>query len=267
MKLYIKSFSSYRDDIDNLDIKKELKHTYKQDTRRKDAFIHLAMLGILKLQEKININPLDELYMTSGVGNTDVLQRVDDYVYRLEQCIKPFDFINMLGNTTSYYVANTVGLKGKNIFQISDNFTFINSLISIFASISSSKKEAILGSIDLIHEPKEIHQRILGLQDEYNLISSTNYQYLSLDSKDSLASLEFDVKIYTIDEINLILQNNLINVIASPRCRNLQIEKENYFFETMPSYLINQYTQKNKDLLYIDCFEDEYKILKLNILK
>jgi len=267
MKLYVKSFSSYKSDIDKLDVKKELKQTYKQDTRRKDAFIHLAMLGIVKLKDKIDINPMDELYMTSGVGNIDILQRVDEYVNGQGQCIKPFDFINILGNTTSYYVAHAVGLKGKNIFQTSEYFTFIHSLISIYSSISTSKKEAILGSIDLSHEPKEILQRVLDVPTKYELLSSVNYQYLSLESSDALASLEFDIKIYSHDEIKTLLKNITCDVITSPRCINLELQKETYFFENLPSYLINKYIEDNSDLLYIDCFKNKYKILKLTSMK
>ena len=37
MKLYIKGFSSYRSDIDEVEIKKVLKQKYKYDPRRQDA--------------------------------------------------------------------------------------------------------------------------------------------------------------------------------------------------------------------------------------
>jgi len=265
MKLYIKAFSSYRSDTEDIDIKKELKQTYKKDTRRKDAFIHLAMFGAQRLQDKITINSNDELYMTSGVGNAEVLQRVDEYVHRQGQCIKPFDFINMLGNTTSYYVADSLNLTGKNIFQISDNFTFINSLISIYASISSSKKNAILGSIDLINEPQEIIKRVLGIDKDTNIISSVNYQYLTLDSHNSLAKIEFDTKIYTLNEINDYLSNIDTKIYTSNRCLHVEGVKDTAFFETLASWVINNAILKSEDITYIDCIEDRYKIVTLKI--
>ena len=149
MKLYVKAFSSYRGDLNEFDVKKELKQGYKLDTRRQDTFIHLALYGALQLKDKADIKMDDELYITSGVGNMDVVQKSNICVNENKDYLKPFDFINMLGNTTSYYVASVLGLKNKNIFQISNNFTFINTLISIYASLNVSKKEAILGSVDL----------------------------------------------------------------------------------------------------------------------
>ena len=263
MKLYIKEFSTYRSDKENINIKKELKQHYKQDVRRKDAFIHLAMFGILRLKDKIDIDLYSELYMTSGVGNIDIIQKVDEHVNVQKQCIKPFDFINMLGNTTSYYVSDSVGLKGKNIFQISDNFTFINSLISVYASISNSKKDAILGAIDLVSEPENIIKDVLGIEEKTKVVSSVNYQYFSLDAKDALAKLEFDIKIYTLDEVKTYISGLNSQVLASTRCSKLDVDKDSVFFETIPSWVINDAVSKSKNIIFIDCFEDKYKIIKL----
>ncbi len=266
MKLYIKNYSSYKSDIDDVEIKKELKQKYKLDTRRQDDFIHLAVFGAQKLKEKTTINKDDELYITSGVGNIDVLQRTNQYVCKDRQFIKPFDFINMLGNTTSYYVASSLGVKGKNIFQISDNFTFIHSLISIYASMQSSKKDAILGSIDLLNEPDEVIKRVLGISEDTEVVSSVNYQKFSLSSENAIAEVEFETKVYTLDEIKSLLLSSDRNVLSSMRCKELQIKKDTKFFETMASYAINTAIESHVDLIYVDCFEDKYKILKLKSL-
>lgn len=265
MKLYIKNYSSYKSDIDDVDIKKELKQKYRLDTRRQDDFIHLAVFGAQKLKEKTEINRDDELYITSGVGNIDVLQRTNQYVCREKQSIKPFDFINMLGNTTSYYVAASLGVKGKNIFQISDNFTFINSLISIYASIHVSKKDAILGSIDLVNEPDEVIKRVLGISKDTEVLSSVNYQKFSLSQEDAIAEVSFNTRVYTLEEIKSLFPE-YDKVISSMRCRELKAKKDTKFFETMASYALNRAMELNEDLIYIDCFEDRYKILKLKSL-
>lgn len=266
MKLYIKNYSSYKSDIDNIEIKQELKQRYKLDTRRQDDFIHLAVYGAQKLKENIGINIDDELYITSGVGNIDVLQRTNRYVYEENQFIKPFDFINMLGNTTSYYVASSLGVKGKNIFQISDNFTFINSLISIYASILSSKKDAILGSIDLVNDPDEVIKRVLGIGEDTEVVSSVNYQKFSLSDENAIAQVEFDAKIYSLHEIRSLLHKYDAEAVLSMRCKELEGEKEDKFFETAASYAVNNAIGLNEDLIYIDCFEDKYKTLKLKCL-
>ena len=123
MKLYIKATSSYRSDEEELNLKKHLKQEYKLDVRRQDNFMYLAILGAKRLQDNIDICADDELYLTSASGNIDIITKTDAYVYETNQFITPIDFINILSNTTSYYVATSLGLRGKNIFQSCFNWT------------------------------------------------------------------------------------------------------------------------------------------------
>lgn len=257
MKLYIKAYSSYKGDLEDIDVKKELKGTYKLDVRRQDKFIHLALYGALKLKDECSVQVEDELYITSGVGNMEVMQKSNAYVNEQNDVLRPFDFINMLGNTTSYYVASALKLKGKNIFQISNNFTFINTLISIYASLSVSKKEAILGSVDLATNPDSLIKRVLGLEKEIEVTNGVNYQKLSLSSSGALASLEFDTKIYSLEEVQEISKNNAFKTISS---------RSDAYFETQTSYYINKAIEQKENLLYVDCIKAGYKIIKVSML-
>lgn len=266
MKLYIKASSSYRSDEESIDLKAELKKKYKVDVRRKDSFIYLAILGAQRLKEQVDVNVDDELYITSGLGNVDILQRTYKLVTMEKQFIRPFDFINMLGNTTSYYVATSLGVKDKNIFQISDNFTFLNSLVSIYASLKKSNKEAILGSMDLATSPKAVVQKVLALEEETELISSVNYQKLSLEEKDAVASIEFDVKTYTYDEVKTLISSTNMRVISSNRCKDLDVPREDYLFETIASNVVNSSIKEKVDTLFIECYNEKYKILKIENL-
>jgi hypothetical protein len=192
MKLYLKAYSSFIDD-GSVEIKKELKRKYKLEARRQDKFIHLAVYGAQLLKEKIDINSDDELYITSGIGDVEIVQKTNTYMYKENQPLKLFDFINLLGNTTSYYVAKSLGIKGKSIFQISDNHTFKNTLISAYSSVLSSKKDVIIGSVDLVSEPNEVIKRVLGVKKSLKVLTSVNFQKFSLDSKDAIAEVEFEL--------------------------------------------------------------------------
>ncbi|SFV61403.1 hypothetical protein MNB_SV-8-1198 [hydrothermal vent metagenome] len=267
MKMYVKNYSSYRSDQEAVDIKKVLKQKYQLDTRRQDDFIHLALYGAQLLKEKTVIHADDELYVTSGYGDVDVVQRTNTYVNKEKQAVKLFDFINLLGNTTSYYIAKSLNISGKNIFQISDHFTYINSLISLYASIKNSQKDAILCAIDLASNPTEVSKRVLGVNEEIEVISSVNYQKFSLDTRDAVAEVEFDIRTYNLDEINAILKEENRNILTSVRCMELEKSKEPKLFETMASYALNDAMKKNEDMVYIDCFEEKYKILKVKSLR
>jgi len=267
MRLYIKNYSSYRSDIYNIDVKKELKQKYKIDTRRQDKFIHLATYGAQLLKEKVKIDKNDELYITSGVGNIDIIQKTNTYMYEENQTLKLFDFINLLGNTTSYYVASSLGIEGKNIFQISDNFTYINTLISLYSSINYSKKDAILGCIDLVSNPSEVMKRVLDVKEDCEVVSSVNYQKFSINKEDAIAQLDFDTISYSYKQIEEVLQSSDCKIVVSNRCKNLEQEKDSKFFETMASYTINKTIENSEKMIYIDCFNDKYKMLKIESIK
>lgn len=267
MKLFIQNFSSYVRDDEEIELKKILKQRYGLDTRRQDNFIHLALYGGMLLKEKIKIDEDDELYVTSGVGNIDIVQKTNTYMYEENQPLKLFDFINLLGNTTSYYIAKALGIKGKNIFQISDNFTYINTLVSVYASLMNSGKNAIICSIDLSSKPDEITKRVLEVSENQETTSSVNYQKLSICDKNAIAMVEFDAKCYSLDEVLADVKVSDENIAVSIRCKKINAKKPKKFFETIPSFEINKAIKNQKDMIYIDCFNDKYKILKLKILK
>jgi len=267
MKLYVKAISTYRSDRESLDIKKELKRKYKLDTRRQDSFIHLSVFGAQRLKESAEIKKDDELFLTSGVGNIDVIARTNLAVIEKGEFIKPFDFINMLGNTTSYYVATSLGVQGKNIFDISDSFPVLNSLILIYSSLFHSKKEALFGSIDLISESEELIRRVMGIAMDMPVVSSVNYQKLSLQNSDALAELEFSAHSYSKEELLEIVNRNTERTIyKSMRCKEFPFQANDKFFATDASYFINYAISNKEDILYIDFFEGRYKILKVSNL-
>ncbi|NOX15777.1 MAG: hypothetical protein GXP61_07105 [Epsilonproteobacteria bacterium] len=267
MKLYVKNFSSFRDDLQKVDLKKELKQKYKFDTRRQDKFIHLGVYGAQLLKDKTKIRVDDELYVTSGVGNINIVQKTNTYMYEENQPLKIFDFINLLGNTTSYYIAKSLGVKGKNIFQISDNFTYIRTLISIYSSLKNSGKNAIICAIDLVSNPEEIIKRVLGIDEKTEVVSAVNYQKLSLNPSGAIAVIEFETKIYTLNEIKEIIKQSDDKIVISPRCMELKHNEYEKFFETMASCEINTAIKNQEDMQYVDCFENRYKIIKLKNIK
>lgn len=254
MKLYVKATSIFKGNLEEFDVKKELKQRYKRDTRRQDKFIHLALYGALKLKDVCEIDTDNELYITSGVGNMDIAEKTNEQVNINREVLRPFDFINMLGNTTSYHVASALGIKSKNIFQISNSFTFINTLISIYASLSVSKKEAVLGSVDLVPPTENLIKRVLGLSKEIEVLSGVNYQKLSLNADDAIASIEFDTKIYSLEEIDTLTSQTDSRIVYSNR---------DEYFQTQASYYINRAIEQKEDLLYIDYCEDRYKIIRV----
>ena len=267
MKLYVKARSSYRSDSDVCVIKKELKQKYKVDTRRKDDFIHAGLLGALRLRDEVSINTDDELYLTSGVGNFNIISSVYEAMIKNRELMKIFDFINILGNTTSFYVANELGIKAKALFSISDNFTYFHSLINIYASLKCSSNEAILGAIDIVSEDASIIKRMLDLENSVSLVSSVCYQKLTLEKENALCEIGFDTEFYNLAKIKDIIKKENLKVVCSMRCKELECDKPLHFFETFGASVVNDAIASKEDILFIECYDGKYKILKIRGLK
>jgi len=266
MKLYMKAASSYDRAEELAATKKELKQNYGVDSRRKDGFILASLLGALRLKDSIEIIESDELYLTSGFGNINVLIKTNDYVAEKKGNLKLFDFLNMLGNTTNYYVAQELGIKAKSIFQISDNFTYFHSLISIYASLSMSKNDAILGSIDVVSQDIEVLKRVAGVDEKSKVKSSVNFQKYSLNASNAICSIEFDTVFYTYDAIVQRLKNEESKIITSSRCDKLAYERVEFYYETAVNEAINEAIKHRENRVFVECYEGKYKCLKIKIL-
>lgn len=265
MKLYVKATSSYRSDLEDIVIKKELKQKYKVDTRRKDDFIHAGLLGALRLSDKVEIQRDDELYLTSGIGNLNIVKVAREYMYAREEVMKLFDFINILGNTTSFYVASELGIKAKALFQISDNFTYFHSLINIYASLKASGNEAVLGAMDIVSEDDSVIKRVLGVDKSVSVISSVSYQ--TLESTNALAEIELNTQFYSLEEVQSIINREKMRVVCSLRCEELECEKPVEFFETYGASVVADAIEKKENRLFVECYDKRYKILKIRGLK
>ena len=264
MKLYVKAISSYRSDNEDINLKQELKKSYKIDVRRKDDFIHAGLYGALRLRDAIEIKREDELYLTSGYGNINILAKMNEYMVENKESIKLFDFINMLGNTTSFYIASELGIKAKSIFQISDNFTYFNTLVSVYASLCKTKNEAIVGALDIASENEEVLKRVAGVEEQSSITTSVMFQKLSLDAKDALCEIEFDTKFYTLEEVQKLIKETTFKTVFSTRCKELDTEKRTYI-ETDASSILNEAITNKESYLYVECYERKYKILKIVI--
>lgn len=266
LKLYLKGQSSYASEKENILVKKELKQHYKVDTRRKDDFIHAGLLGALRLRDACEIKENDMLYLTSGVGNFNIVKTIHESMIVNDEIMKIFDFINMLGNTTSFYVAHELKIKSKAVFQISDTFNYFHSLISIYASLFTCKSEAILGVIDIMSEEPNSIKRLLGVDEDTSIASSVSYQKLSLTQEGAIAEIGFDTKFYSLDEVQELIKKENFLVVCSSRCTELRYEKPELFFENYAALVIREAVENKKDTLFIECHEKKYKILKVRNL-
>ena len=104
------------------DLKSELKALSGKVYRRIDHFIQLAIIGAHKAVAGMNLPPQTAIYMTSGQGDIMVFDRIRRQRYFQKMLSKPVDFVNLSSNASGYYVANHLGLEGRNLFLTHHHF-------------------------------------------------------------------------------------------------------------------------------------------------
>ncbi|HEX6550617.1 MAG TPA: hypothetical protein VF117_08080, partial [Gammaproteobacteria bacterium] len=93
-----------------------LRELCRENFRRIDRFIQLALLGSARCVTGRQLQTDCGIYLGSGlgpIGNNVVTQQ---QLIRDREIPKPFNFINTLGSSSGFYVARNLGLSGQNFF-------------------------------------------------------------------------------------------------------------------------------------------------------
>lgn len=280
--IYLHAAGSYNiPPASEADTKAELKALTGKVFRRTDHFIQLSLLGAHKAVGTSSLPSDTAVYMTSGQGNLSVFNRVRDQKFLEHQLPKPVDFINMLSNSAGFYVAQHLGLNGKNLFLSHHGFPSEMSIIMAVNDLRLGKvSQALVGGVDEMTPPESLGQKILGICDEMPLGEGSNWLLLNTEGEGALASLEVVPRTMDETELTGFLRDSepeamvafgmrwreeecdaLLSEVARPR---FAYEAECGFYETNPLFALTHFLQSSKGtLLFADKFEDEYMLIKI----
>ncbi|RLA73411.1 MAG: hypothetical protein DRG24_00260 [Epsilonproteobacteria bacterium] len=264
------------------DIKAALKAATGKVFRRTDRYIQLSMLGAHEVAE--NIDADTALFMFSGEGNLSVFNRLRDQQYIDHQPPRPVDFINSLSNTAGFYVAQYLNLKGKNLFLSHHGFPAQMALILAENDLKLKKqKQILLGGVDELLEPVAYTKKFLGVCDDTVLGEGSNWLILRAEERGALASIEtlpeeltreavLDFMATLDPEIQVAFgmrtdPKDITAFTQQSRCMRFDYESSCGYYETVPFYVLSRFVEREKgQLVFIDCFEERYRVMTLYIL-
>ncbi len=263
------------------DIKAALKTATGRVFRRTDRYIQLSMLGAHQIAE--NIESDTALFMSSGEGNLSVFNRLRDQQYIDHQPPRPVDFINSLSNTAGFYVAQYLNLSGKNLFLSHHGFPVQMALLLAENDLKLKKqKQILLGGVDELLEPVAYTKKFLGVCDDTVLGEGSNWLSVSAQEEGALASIETqpeemdrDAVIDFIATLNphakvaFGMRTDPKDIMAftqqSP-CARFDYESSCGYYETVPFYVLRRFIEHEKgQLVFIDCFEERYRVVTFNV--
>lgn len=150
-EIYIHSNSAFigETDADLNSLKKELGKFTPEPFRRVNRFILLALLGARQCIHQHILETDTAIYLTTEYGNLGETADVLDEIYTTRSLPKPFGFINTMSNTAAFYIAQNLGIRGRNITVSSQHLSFERGLELLKVDFAlGAETSALIGGVD-----------------------------------------------------------------------------------------------------------------------
>ncbi len=150
--LYIHGASAFIGDAhaDQNLLKEELRKYTRENFRRVNRFILLALIGARQCIHDRSIAGDTAVYLTTEYGNLGDTVVVLDEIYTVHSLPKPFSFINTMSNTAAFYLAQNLGIRGRSLTVSSQNLSFERGIDLLMTDWSScSVTSALIGGVDV----------------------------------------------------------------------------------------------------------------------
>ena len=266
--LYIHAHSALTFDASkDIDLKAELKAIEPKAFRRTDNFIKLALLGAAHLKQNIAPTKRCGLFITSGEGNLGVFTRVRDHRFIEHLLPKPIDFINFLSNTASFYVAQYLGIEGKNLFS-SHHKHPISSLITLASLEFKANRldEIIIGGVDEVIPPLDIMHKLLGVAPTTQLAHASTFLYCNKQKEGAIASITTHIIPMDLKALHDFLESDKAVVTSLHPLDGIEtLSYSPYYFESYALYSIAAFLEaKEQKLHVIEGFDESYRVITIN---
>ena len=149
--MYIHSASAFIGEA-NADInllKEEIRRYTQENFRRGNRFILLSLLGARQCIQQRSLEADTAVYLTTEHGNLGETAAVLDEIYTAHSLPKPFGFINTMSGTAAFYLAQNLGIRGRNIIVSSQHVSFERGLELLKMDFAlGAERSALIGGVD-----------------------------------------------------------------------------------------------------------------------
>lgn len=129
---------------------------YKQDVarftklkfRRANRFVLISLAGAARCAHEMGIREETAVYLTTENGNLGDTETVLQHIFSRREFPMPYNFINTMSNTASFYIAQSLELKGRNLTFSSKQFSFERGLELLQCDMNGGVEEALIGGVD-----------------------------------------------------------------------------------------------------------------------
>jgi hypothetical protein len=192
--MYVHATSSFIcEPIDDLNgLKVDLKKYTDYIFRRVNKFIILSLRGVHQCVYNRNIDTKVAVYLTTENGNLGDTENVLHQMYKENSFPKPFNFINTMSNTASFYVAQSLKSLGRSITVSSKNVSFERGLELAKVDFALSNiREALVGGVDEAVISREYFMKKYDpCYHDVKLVEGSSWLYLTADAAGALGKID-----------------------------------------------------------------------------
>ena len=117
--------------------------------RRANRFVFLTLAGACRCAGGKALETETGVYLTTENGNLSDTEAVLHQIYHRHEFPMPYNFINTMSNTAAFYVAQTLGLSGRNITFSSRQLSFERGLELLRCDLEGGAVSAgLIGGVD-----------------------------------------------------------------------------------------------------------------------
>lgn len=152
--------------------------------RRIGRFVQLALIGAGRCVNGLKLPAETATYFTSGRGDLEVT--LDVLVQMCEQGHPPtpFAFVNTVGNSACFHVAQVFGVRGRSQF-VTSRYGPLESVLRLAAldMAHGGVRTALLGSADMCTAPLREHRARIGVAQDTPVGEASHWFLLAADEE------------------------------------------------------------------------------------
>ncbi len=201
--MYVHAVAPYVcDPAEDLDaLKADLKRYTDFFFRRVNRFILLSLTGVHRCVHGKKIDAHTAVYLSTENGNLGDTETVLHQLYRENSFPKPFNFINTMSNTASFYVAQSLKTLGRSITVSSKNVSFERGLELAMVDFGLGHvSEALVGGVDeAVFSREYFSKKYDASYHGAKLVDGSSWLYLTAEQAGAMGKIT-DIKTFAVEE-------------------------------------------------------------------
>jgi hypothetical protein len=191
--MYIHNYSHFVSlPLDDIKVyKREISRYTALKFRRANKFVLLSLVGASQCVHRQTIRTDTAVYLTTENGSLGDTETVLDQIYYKHEFPMPYNFINTMSNTASFYVAQSFDILGRNLTCSSKQLSFERGLELLRSDLTAGiVEEALFGGVDeACFSQSQFEARFNRPQRDFQMIEGSCWLWIKTHSSGALGEI------------------------------------------------------------------------------